>query len=58
LSFIANSTATLVLGVVADAFSLRVAFTASTLLPLLGLPLVGLLPGRATANRSVVLEVE
>ena len=46
LSFLANATATLVLGILADAFSLRVAFTVSTVVPLFGLPLVALLPGR------------
>jgi FSR family fosmidomycin resistance protein-like MFS transporter len=46
-SFLANAAATLVLGLLADAFSLRMAFTISTAVPLLGLPLVWLLPGRA-----------
>ncbi len=46
LAFLTNATATLMLGVVADAFSLRVAFALSAALPLLGLPLVALLPGR------------
>lgn len=48
VSFLSNAAATLVLGLVADAFSLRIAFTVSTLAPLLGLPLVALLPGRKT----------
>jgi FSR family fosmidomycin resistance protein-like MFS transporter len=52
LSFLANSAATLVLGILADAFSLRIAFTVSTLLPLFGLPLVGLLPAREKSNRQ------
>jgi FSR family fosmidomycin resistance protein-like MFS transporter len=45
LSFLSNAAATLALGVLADAFSLRMAFTVSALMPLLGLPLVALLPG-------------
>jgi FSR family fosmidomycin resistance protein-like MFS transporter len=50
LSFLANAAATLVLGILADAFSLRMAFTVSTFVPLLGLPLVALLPGRAKSQ--------
>jgi FSR family fosmidomycin resistance protein-like MFS transporter len=50
LSFLANSAATLMLGILADAFSLRVAFSISTFVPLLGLPLVALLPGRGKPN--------
>ncbi len=45
LSFLASAAATLVLGMVADALSLRAAFTMATVVPLLGLPLVALLPG-------------
>ncbi len=48
ISFLANAGATLVLGLLADAFSLRVAFTIAAAVPLLGLPLVWLLPGRKT----------
>jgi FSR family fosmidomycin resistance protein-like MFS transporter len=46
LSFLSNAAATLALGILADAFSLRVAFTVSAAVPLLGLPLVAMLPGR------------
>jgi MFS transporter, FSR family, fosmidomycin resistance protein len=46
LSFLSNAAATLALGILADAFSLRIAFTVSAAVPLLGLPLVALLPGR------------
>ncbi|MGQ9489331.1 MAG: MFS transporter [Anaerolineae bacterium] len=44
LSFLANASATLALGVVADGFGLRAAFSLSAILPLLGLPLVWRLP--------------
>jgi MFS transporter, FSR family, fosmidomycin resistance protein len=46
LSFVTNAAATLLVGILADAFSLRVAFIISTVVPLLGLPLVALLPAR------------
>lgn len=46
LSFLTNAAATVLVGVLADTFSLRVAFLISTAVPLLGLPLVALLPGR------------
>jgi MFS transporter, FSR family, fosmidomycin resistance protein len=46
LSFLSNAAATLALGILADAFSLRIAFSVSAVVPLLGLPLVAMLPGR------------
>lgn len=46
LSFLSNAAATLALGILADAFSLRIAFTISAAVPLLGLPFVALLPKR------------
>jgi FSR family fosmidomycin resistance protein-like MFS transporter len=46
LSFLANSAATLLVGALADAFSLRVAFIISTIVPLIGLPFVACLPGK------------
>lgn len=46
LSFLSNAAATLALGILADAFSLRIAFAISAAVPLLGLPLVAMLPGR------------
>jgi FSR family fosmidomycin resistance protein-like MFS transporter len=49
LSFVANAAATLVVGILADALSLRVALLICTVVPLLGLPLVSLLPGRKEA---------
>ncbi len=53
LSFLAAAAATLILGMIADAFSLRVAFMISAIVPLLGLPLVALLPGRKDASPRV-----
>ncbi len=47
LAFLSNAAATLALGILADAFTLRIAFTVSALAPLLGIPLVAMLPGRA-----------
>jgi FSR family fosmidomycin resistance protein-like MFS transporter len=44
-SFVAVAIATVILGALGDRFGLRPAFTASAILPLLGLPLVLLLPG-------------
>jgi FSR family fosmidomycin resistance protein-like MFS transporter len=44
LSFIAAAFATLALGALGDRFSLRLAFTLSAVIPLLGLPLIWLLP--------------
>jgi FSR family fosmidomycin resistance protein-like MFS transporter len=46
LSFLSNAAATLALGILADAFSLRIAFTVSAIAPLIGIPLVAMLPGR------------
>jgi FSR family fosmidomycin resistance protein-like MFS transporter len=46
LSFAISSGAVVVLGALGDVFSMRLAFTASAVIPLLGLPLVLLLPGR------------
>ena len=44
LSFVSNAAATLALGLFADAFSLRMAFMLSAAAPLLGIPLVAMLP--------------
>jgi FSR family fosmidomycin resistance protein-like MFS transporter len=49
LSFAIRSGAVVVLGALGDVFSMRLAFTASAVIPLLGLPLVLLLPGRHPA---------
>ncbi len=45
-SFIAQAITTVILGAVADQFGLRTAFALSAVTPLLGLPLIGLLPQR------------
>jgi FSR family fosmidomycin resistance protein-like MFS transporter len=44
LSFVIRSGAVMALGVVGDLFGLRLAFAASAIIPLLGLPLIPLLP--------------
>jgi len=44
LSFVLGSVVTLVLGAMGDLFGLRLAFTASAVITLLGLPLISLLP--------------
>ncbi len=44
LSFLTNAGATVILGALADGFSMRTAFAVSAAVPLLGLPLVWLLP--------------
>jgi FSR family fosmidomycin resistance protein-like MFS transporter len=44
LSFVAQAAATVALGALADRYGLRAAFTASAIIPLLGLPLILLLP--------------
>ncbi len=44
LSFVLGSVVTLVLGAMGDLFGLRMAFTASAVITLLGLPLISLLP--------------
>ena len=44
LSFLTNAGATVVLGALADGYSMRTAFTLSAAVPLLGVPLVWLLP--------------
>jgi FSR family fosmidomycin resistance protein-like MFS transporter len=46
LAFVIRSGAVVVLGVVGDLLGLRLAFTVSAVIALLGLPLVPLLPGR------------
>ena len=46
LSFILRSGVIVVLGALGDLFGLRLAFTASAVIPLLGLPLIFLLPGK------------
>jgi len=49
LSFVLRSGIVVVVGAMGDLFGLRLAFTASAVIPLLGLPLVFLLPGRRDA---------
>jgi FSR family fosmidomycin resistance protein-like MFS transporter len=44
LSFVLGSVVVVVLGAMGDRFGLRLAFTASAVIPLLGLPLILLLP--------------
>jgi MFS transporter, FSR family, fosmidomycin resistance protein len=46
LSFLTTAAASFALGILGDTLGLRVAFTISAAVPLLGLPLVWLLPGR------------
>ncbi len=46
LSFVLRSGVVVVLGALGDLFGLRLAFTASAVIPLLGLPLIFLLPGK------------
>ena len=46
LSFLTNAAATVILGALADRFSMRTAFTMSAAVPLLGIPLVAWLPKR------------
>ena len=52
LSFVIRSGAVLVLGAVGDAFGLRLAFTLSAIAPLLGLPLVFMLPSSAPSGQG------
>ncbi len=47
LSFVLRSGVVVVLGALGDLFGLRLAFTASAVIPLLGLPLILLLPGKS-----------
>lgn len=52
LSFLTNAGATLILGALADGYSMRTAFTLSAAIPLLGVPLVWMLPkGNRYGNR-------
>lgn len=44
LSFLTNSGATIILGMLADGYGMRAAFTLSAVVPLVGVPLVWLLP--------------
>ncbi len=44
LSFLTNAAATVILGALADGYSMRTAFTLSAAIPLLGVPLVWMLP--------------
>jgi FSR family fosmidomycin resistance protein-like MFS transporter len=46
MAFVIRSGAVVALGVFSDLFGMRMAFAASAVVPLLGLPLVLLLPGR------------
>ena len=50
LSFILRSGVVVVLGALGDLFGLRLAFTASAVIPLLGLPLIFLLPGKRSRH--------
>jgi FSR family fosmidomycin resistance protein-like MFS transporter len=49
LSFVLRSGVVVVLGVLGDLFGLRLAFSASAIIALLGLPLIFVLPGRQKA---------
>ena len=53
LSFSLRSGVVVVLGVLGDLFGLRLAFTASAVIPLLGLPLLLLLPGKRPQHSSM-----
>jgi FSR family fosmidomycin resistance protein-like MFS transporter len=54
LSFVIRSGAVVALGVMGDLFGLRLAFVASAIIPLLGLPLVALLPqGQASKPQEL-----
>jgi FSR family fosmidomycin resistance protein-like MFS transporter len=50
LSFVIRSGAVVALGALGDLFGLRLAFTASAVISLLGLPLIFLLPGRQSGQ--------
>jgi FSR family fosmidomycin resistance protein-like MFS transporter len=52
LSFVIRSLAVVALGVMGDLYSLRWAFAATAVIPLLGLPLVFALPGRRGSARQ------
>jgi FSR family fosmidomycin resistance protein-like MFS transporter len=52
LSFVIRSLAVVALGVMGDLYSLRWAFAATAVIPLLGLPLVFALPGRQGSARQ------
>jgi len=47
LTFVSNSVMAVAVGALGDLFGLRLAFTASAIAPLLGVPLILLLPGKA-----------
>jgi FSR family fosmidomycin resistance protein-like MFS transporter len=51
-SFVLGSAVVVVLGVMGDLFGLRLAFIASAIITLLGLPFLLLLPGKAPAEPS------
>jgi FSR family fosmidomycin resistance protein-like MFS transporter len=53
LSFGLHSGVVVVLGALGDLFGLRLAFTASAVIPLLGLPLLLLLPGKRPQHNSM-----
>ena len=53
LSFSLRSGVVVVLGVLGDLFGLRLAFTASAIIPLLGLPLLLLLPGKRPQHNTM-----
>ena len=48
LTFVAHAAATVILGALGDRFGLRAAFAISAVVPLLGLPLIWLLPGKGS----------
>jgi hypothetical protein len=49
LNFFVRSLVVVFLGSLGDLFGLRLAFVVSAIVPLLGLPLLLMLPGRSTA---------
>jgi FSR family fosmidomycin resistance protein-like MFS transporter len=51
LSFVTRSAVVVVIGAMGDRFGLRLAFTASALIPLLGLPFIFLLPRKTPSLR-------
>jgi hypothetical protein len=51
LNFCIRAGVVIVVGMLGDLFGLRMAFTVSAFMPLLGVPFVLLLPGRGQAGR-------
>jgi FSR family fosmidomycin resistance protein-like MFS transporter len=54
LSFMSRSVFTLLLGWIGDQYGLRLAFVISAIVPLVGLPVILLLPNKAQTTRSAV----